>query len=938
MEDTAIQRHLQDGTKRVVEQAFFMKRAMASDHGDAISAMNFAGEMLKELKTTNLSPKSYYELYMKILDELHALEDFFWALSRQGFPMVELYERAQAQAAVLPRLYIMITVGGCYIRSLEAPAHDLLRDLVEMCKGVQHPLRGLFLRNYLAHVTKDKLPDVGTPYEGQGGTVQHSVEFVLENFTEANRLWVRMHHQGPAKDKKRRERERKDLRLLVGTNLVRLSQLEGVDVVRYRDFILPRILEQVVACRDTVAQSYLMDCIIQVFPDDFHIYTLDAFLEAVGKLKDKVRVRPILESLMERLANYVEAGAGAGGAGGDGEEAGAALLPPEIKAFQAFNACAARLIAERPNLPLSEIVMLQMALMNFAIKCYPSRLEYVNHCIGVTGKALAVHGIAPGGQNLPPDCVEPLERLLSVPLRSLALRVLELGQYPELVRFLPWPAQRQVSAQLLRAVLASDGSLADVATVDKLLGTISPLLRDPDPAAAAIGAAAGGGPEEQLLVARMVHLFRSDDTDMLFRILVVSRRHFAQGGRRHIQHTLVPLVFVALRLVRRVRAIELAAAVRDEERNAVAATAAAASAAAAAAAAEAAAQTAASSMTAPPQPPLPPPSPEPPRPPSAVGQDGEGEGDAAAADVADTSGQRERDRAHGGADGSDGTMADGSNGSTDGGEKPAAEEATDGGPKAEGTTAATSPAPATPPPRSPPTALPVTAALPAASPPPMPPLLPRPQFSSRKVFQFVHEVVTAMAPAFPGMSLKLFLHCAIAGDRAGFKAIAYEFVSQAFILYEDEITDSRAQMRALEQMVGTLVACGGFDDTDYDALATKTAQYAAKLLKKPDQCRMIVLCSHLFWVPETGASGGGIGGTGGGGGVGIGGWAGGRQRGYRDGRRVLECLQRALKIADACMASGAHVQLFVEILDRYVYYFEEGNPEVRHRSFRFGAP
>lgn len=41
--------------------------------------------------------------------------------------------------------------------------------MVEFAKGVQHPTRGLFLRSYLSHVTRDKLPDVGTPYEGEGG-------------------------------------------------------------------------------------------------------------------------------------------------------------------------------------------------------------------------------------------------------------------------------------------------------------------------------------------------------------------------------------------------------------------------------------------------------------------------------------------------------------------------------------------------------------------------------------------------------------------------------------------------------------------------------------------------------------------------------------------------------------------------------------------------
>lgn len=38
--------------------------------------------------------------------------------------------------------------------------------MVEMCKGVQHPTRGLFLRNYLSEMAKDKVPDKGTEYYG----------------------------------------------------------------------------------------------------------------------------------------------------------------------------------------------------------------------------------------------------------------------------------------------------------------------------------------------------------------------------------------------------------------------------------------------------------------------------------------------------------------------------------------------------------------------------------------------------------------------------------------------------------------------------------------------------------------------------------------------------------------------------------------------------
>jgi vacuolar protein sorting-associated protein 35 len=49
---------------------------------------------------------------------------------------------------------------------------------------------------------------------------------------------------------------------------------------------------------------------------------------------------------------------------------------------------------------------------------------------------------------------------------------------------------------------------------------------------------------------------------------------------------------------------------------------------------------------------------------------------------------------------------------------------------------------------------------------------------------------------------------------------------------------------------------------------------------------------------------------------------------YRDGKRVLECLQKALKIADSCMDSVTNVELFVEILNRYIYYFEKQNESV----------
>ena len=89
---------------------------------------------------------------------------------------------------------------------------------------------GLFLRNYLLQCTRNVLPDsveeiVQDPNNlVLDGTIEDSIDFILLNFSEMNKLWVRMQHQGHSRERDRRERERMELRILVGTNLVRLSQ------------------------------------------------------------------------------------------------------------------------------------------------------------------------------------------------------------------------------------------------------------------------------------------------------------------------------------------------------------------------------------------------------------------------------------------------------------------------------------------------------------------------------------------------------------------------------------------------------------------------------------------------------------------------------------------------------------------------------------------
>lgn len=209
--------------------------------------------LVSELRTSSLGPKQYYELYMAVFDALRHLAVYL----RENHPvnhLADLYELVQYAGNIIPRLYLMVTVGTVYMSIEDAPVKEIMKDMMEMSRGVQHPVRGLFLRYYLAGQARDHLPSGDS--DGPEGNLQDSISFILINFVEMNKLWVRLQHQGHSREREQRTKERQELQLLVGSNLVRLSQL--VDLDNYKKILNP-LLEQIVQCRDVLAQEYLLE-------------------------------------------------------------------------------------------------------------------------------------------------------------------------------------------------------------------------------------------------------------------------------------------------------------------------------------------------------------------------------------------------------------------------------------------------------------------------------------------------------------------------------------------------------------------------------------------------------------------------------------------------------------------------------------------------------
>lgn len=174
------------------------------------------------------------------------------------------------------------------------------------------------------------------------------------------------------------------------------------------------------------------------------------------------------------------------------------------------------------------------------------------------------------------------------------------------------------------------------------------------------------------------------------------------------------------------------------------------------------------------------------------------------------------------------------------------------------------------------------------------------------LYKFVHQVITTLynlSEASSETCLRLFLLAAQSADETGFEELCYEFYVQAFTIYEESISESKRQINAVTLIMSTLFTSRCFGADNYDTLITKAALHGAKLLKKPHQAKAVMLASHLWWQTEVPGRPDPQG-----------------KALLRDGKRVLECLQKSLRIANSCVDERSTIDIFCSALDQYLYY------------------
>ena len=145
---------LDDSILEVNSQSYQMRASI--DKNKLRHSLKYAKNMLDTLKNPQLSPSNYYHLYTSIFDEMQYLLNYFREEARRGRRMKDLYDTVQQCENIIPRVFLMISVGSVYIEAGQTTATEVIFDLLNIIKGVQNPLRGLFCRYFLLKISMQR--------------------------------------------------------------------------------------------------------------------------------------------------------------------------------------------------------------------------------------------------------------------------------------------------------------------------------------------------------------------------------------------------------------------------------------------------------------------------------------------------------------------------------------------------------------------------------------------------------------------------------------------------------------------------------------------------------------------------------------------------------------------------------------------------------------
>jgi len=352
---------------------------------------------------------------------------------------------------------------------------------------------------------------------------------------EMNYLWIRISAEatvGP--EKILRDRERVELKILVGESINRLSSLDGLTIEIYEQQVLPKLLKIILQSNDIMSQQYLMECIIHAFSDNYNIKCIELLLTTVSKLLPGVDTQSLYINIMEKLANFITTNSGENASEEDKQLVAVATgVYPTL--IEYFNRLQKEIFMLGPDMDILKLLDLNAAFLKYSIQCKENDvLESINHVLSCTLQCFRVYN-----RILSNDGLKKLNRLLEVPLTS-DYSIFDMADFDGLIEFLNNVYKKNLSLNIIQSICNPDSKevVDSVEKVQKLFKLIKPLMEDMEEI---FQEDLEILESEQSELCKLLYVIKTDEPEIHLQILEQFKIAFLKGGEKRKKITLPTL-------------------------------------------------------------------------------------------------------------------------------------------------------------------------------------------------------------------------------------------------------------------------------------------------------------------------------------------------------------------------------------------------------------
>jgi hypothetical protein len=163
------------------------------------------------------------------------------------------------------------------------------------------------------------------------------------------------------------------------------------------------------------------------------------------------------------------------------------------------------------------------------------------------------------------------------------------------------------------------------------------------------------------------------------------------------------------------------------------------------------------------------------------------------------------------------------------------------------------------------------------------------------VYKLLNDIIVLISQNWPATALKLYLIAAsqvntIQSDRNSYEQTCYSFMNSAFQIYQDGKYDENLKYNFLEEICGYLIHLTILSKENLENFIKILMNIGNKMVKRGDQFNAMICIGQIYYTM------------------------------LKDEKKTVDCLHKAKKYADFAMTNPQNLVLFVDLLNKYLYF------------------